>query len=75
MNKELIAKAKEAKSAEELLALAKENGIEMTEEQAKELYELLQSGELSDDDLDGVAGGIRLDVRLSRNLPKTPLSF
>ena len=32
---EQILKAKEAKSAEELLALAKENGVELTEEEAK----------------------------------------
>ena len=32
---EMIEKAKEAKSAEELLALAKKNDIEITEEEAK----------------------------------------
>ena len=35
MNNELIAKAKQAKNPEELLALAKENGVELTEESAK----------------------------------------
>ena len=35
MNEEMIAKAKEAKSVEELIALAKENGVELTEEDAK----------------------------------------
>ena len=35
MSKELITKAKEAKNPEELLALAKENGIRLTEESAK----------------------------------------
>lgn len=59
MNKELIAKAKAAKTAEELLAIAKENGEEMTEESAKAYFEMLhpQSGELSDEELDNVAGG------------------
>ena len=59
MNKEeFISKLKEAKSADEILALAKENGIELDEEKAKELFaELNASGELSDDDLDKVAGG------------------
>ena len=58
MNKEeLIAKLKEAKSADEILALAKESGIELDEEKAKELFSQLNaSGELSDDDLDKVAG-------------------
>ena len=62
MNKEeLIAKLKEAKSADEILALAKENGIELTEEKAKELFaELNASGELSDEELDEVAGGFEL---------------
>ena len=59
MNNELIARAKKAKSSEELTALAKENGEELTEESAKEYFELLnpKTGELSDDELDNVAGG------------------
>jgi len=56
--KDLILKAKEAKSAQELIALAKENGIEMTEESANAYFEQLnKSGELADDELDNVAGG------------------
>lgn len=55
---ELIEKAKQAKSAEELLAMAKENGIEMTEEAAKANFDKLnKSGELSDEELDNVSGG------------------
>ena len=55
---ELIAKAKAAKSAEELLALAKENNVEMTEEQAKTYFEQINAnGAVSDDELDVVAGG------------------
>ena len=58
MDQEIIAKAREAKSAEELLAMAKENDIELTGEQAKEYYDRLHaSGELSDDELDSVSGG------------------
>lgn len=34
LTKELVAKAKEAKTPEELMALAKENGVELTEESA-----------------------------------------
>src|SRR5665647_1574757 len=58
-NEEAIAKAKQAKSAEELLTLAKESGVEMTAEQAQEYYTQLnpKSGALSDDELDNVAGG------------------
>ena len=57
-HEEMILKAKEAKSAEELLTLAKENGMEMTEESAKAYFEQLhKSGELSDDELNNVSGG------------------
>jgi len=58
-NEEAIAKAKQAKSVEELLTLAKESGVEMTAEQAQEYYTQLnpKSGELADDELDNVAGG------------------
>jgi hypothetical protein len=55
---ELIAKAKEAKSAEQLLALAKENGVELTSEEANTYFEQLNANvALSDDDLDAVSGG------------------
>ena len=59
MNEEMIAKAREAKSVEELMALAKETGIELTEEDAKMYFEQFNAkkGELSDDELDAVAGG------------------
>jgi NADH pyrophosphatase NudC (nudix superfamily) len=56
---EMIEKAKAAKSAEELLALAKENNVEMTADEAATYFAQLnpKSGELDDDDLDAVAGG------------------
>ena len=59
LNKELLAKAKNAKTPEELIALAKENGTEMTEESAEAYYNLLhpQNGEVSDDELGNIAGG------------------
>ena len=59
MNRELIAKAKATESPEELMALAKENNIELTEETAKAYFGQLNppTGELSDDELDNVAGG------------------
>ena len=57
-SKELIEKAKTAKSAEELLAMAKAENVELTEEQAeKALAQLNRNGELSDEELDNVAGG------------------
>lgn len=58
MNKEFIAKEKEANSVEELLALARKNNIELTEEQAQEYYDRLRTdGELADGELDVAAGG------------------
>ena len=55
---ELLREAKTAKSAEDLLALAKENNVEMTEEEAKTYFEQLNAnGAVSDDELDAVAGG------------------
>ena len=59
LTKELVAKAKEAKTPEELMALAKENGMELTEESAKAYFEAIhpEAGELSDDELNNVAGG------------------
>lgn len=56
--KEQMNKALAAKSAEELLAMAKAEGIEMTEEEAKLIFaELHKEGELTDAELDAVAGG------------------
>ena len=58
ISKELLEKAKTAKSAEELLEMAKTEKIELTaEEAAKAFAELNKSGELSDEELDNVAGG------------------
>ena len=59
LNKELLAKAKEARTPEELIALAKGNGAELTAEGAKTYFDLLhpKTGELSDDELDNVSGG------------------
>ena len=55
---ELIKKAKAAKSAEELLALAKANNVELTEEEAKTYFAQLNANDsISDDELDAVAGG------------------
>ena len=56
--KELIEKAKNATTAQELQELAKAEGITLTAEEAKEAFAgLHKSGELSDEELDNVAGG------------------
>ncbi|MGN0349996.1 MAG: hypothetical protein ACI4DR_10725, partial [Roseburia sp.] len=57
--KELLEKAKAAKTPEEIQAIAKENGMEdFSLESAKAYYEQFhKEGELSDEELDNVAGG------------------
>ena len=59
MNQELIAKAKETKTPEELAALAKETGMELDAGKAKACFDYLhpKTGELADEELDNVAGG------------------
>lgn len=55
---EMLEKTKTARTSEELLELAKAENIEMTaDEAAKAFAELHKTGELSDDELDNVAGG------------------
>ena len=71
ISKELIEKAKTAKSAEELLAMAKAENINFTaEEAAKAFAELNKTGELSDEELDNVAGGGCGDSNKSGDTPK-----
>ena len=61
MNEEMLKRlAGGVKSPEEVVAIAKEYGKELTLEQAKGIYDRVKhtvSGELSDDDLEAVAGG------------------
>ena len=59
MTKEMLEKAKNAKTSEELMALANAAGIELEKSKADELFARLnKGGELSDDDLNAVAGGM-----------------
>ena len=55
---ELLQKANMAGTPEELQALAKENGIDLTPEQARDCFDRLnQVGELADGELENVSGG------------------
>ena len=68
---EIIEKDKTAKSAEELLEMAKSENIELTEEEAAKVFEELnKSGELSDEELDNAAGGGCGDSNKSGDTPK-----
>ena len=57
----LLEKAKKAKSKEELMALAEENSISLSDAEAEYYLGLLKdssaNGELGDDELDDVSGG------------------
>ena len=56
---ELFKKLKAAKSAQELIELAKAEGAEIPADKAEELFAKLNAeGELSDEDLEEIAGGI-----------------
>ena len=56
--KELLEKAKAAKTVEELLDMARNENIDITEDEAAKIFsDLHKSGELSDEELDNVAGG------------------
>ena len=57
MANEIFAKLKAAKSAEELVEIAKANGAEITAENAQKLFSQISGGELSDEDLEKIAGG------------------
>ena len=58
ISKELIEKAIQAKTAEELIEMAKAENIELSAEQAAKAFaELHKAGELSDEELDNVSGG------------------
>ena len=55
---EQLTKAKAAKNVEELIALAKAEGIEATEEQIRAQFDAMhKEGEIADEELDNVAGG------------------
>ena len=63
---ELIEKARSAQSPEELLAMAKAENMELTAEEAATYFAQLHSktGELDDDELENVSGGLYKGDRL-----------
>ena len=68
---EMIEKAKTAKSAEELLAMAKAENIELNAEEAAQAFaKMNKNGELSDEELDNVSGGCGRDYEPSGETPK-----
>ena len=68
---EVIAKAKAAKNENELLEIAKENGIELTEEEAKIFFEQLNAnGAVADNELSAVAGGLDCPKSEEESIPE-----
>ena len=59
LTKEQIAKAMSCKTADELMALAKAEGIELTKEEAEAYMAELEDFELDEATLKNVAGGLQ----------------
>ena len=57
LSKELIVKAMQCETPEELIELAKEEGVELTQEEAEAYLAELEDFELNSEDLKEVAGG------------------
>ena len=57
ITKEMVAKALECETAEELVALAKAEGFTLTKEEAEAYMAEMDNMELDEDALDNVAGG------------------
>ena len=58
LTKEQIAKAMACKTVEELMALAKAEGIELTKEEAEAYMAEMEDVELNEEALKNVAGGV-----------------
>ncbi len=60
ITKEIVAKAAECKTADQLVALAKDNGVTLTKAEAEAYLAELENMELDIADLDKVAAGSRV---------------
>ena len=65
--KELLEKLKAAKSVEELVEMAKANGAEIPADKAQEMFAILNSEELSDEDVENIAGGFSINTSTIRH--------
>ena len=59
LTQEMIMKAMQCKDADELIALAKTEGVELTKEEAEAYMAELEDYELDEDTLKNVAGGLQ----------------
>ena len=59
LTKEMLAKAMQCETADELIALAKTGGYELTKEEAEAYMAEMEDYELDEDTLKNVAGGLQ----------------
>lgn len=57
MNAEVLKKAESCKNVSELVAYAKSNGLELSEEAAGKIFAVLHKDVLSDEEMDMICGG------------------
>ena len=62
ISKEMLAKAMQCKTAEDLMAFAKAEGVDITKAEAEAYLDELSECELKDGELKHVAGGLCGDV-------------
>ena len=58
ISKEMLAKAMQCKTVDELIALAKANGFDITKEEAEAYFAEVSDMELDSEKLKNIAGGI-----------------
>ena len=62
LNQEMICALQNCKDVKSFMALAKSRGLEISEEQAEKIFDTLQNAEMSDEELEKVAGGFFKDL-------------
>ena len=74
-SKDMIEKARTATSAEELVRMAAEEGIELTAEEAGKCFDFLQSPKaLSEEELESISAG-KGDTVIYENITKETISL
>ena len=69
ITKEMLAKAMQCRTAEELMALAKSEGMEVTKEEAEAYLAEIYDIELEEEELEKVAGGYNLCENYGKACP------
>ncbi len=69
ITKEMLAKAMQCRTAEELMVLAKSEGIEVTKEEAEAYLAEIYDFELEEETLEKVAGGYNLCENYGKACP------